>query len=67
MSISLLVGLGARPPVALPKSESPEVRGSGFGFGSGDSSGIDSFPGAENFNILLLVIVVWFRVRSIAE
>jgi hypothetical protein len=35
MSISLLVGSGAGLPVALSKSESPEVRGSEFGFHSG--------------------------------
>jgi hypothetical protein len=57
MSIKL-VGLGAGLPVALSKSESPEVRVSGFGFCSGDSSGVDSFPGAENLNSLLLVVVV---------
>jgi hypothetical protein len=53
-----LVGLSAGLPVALLKSESPEVRGSGFGFRSGDGSGINLFPGAENLNSLLLVIVV---------
>jgi hypothetical protein len=58
VSISVLVGLGARLPVALSKLESPEVRGSGFGFRLGDSSGVDSFPGAENLNSLLLVVVV---------
>jgi hypothetical protein len=42
------VGSGAGLPVALSKSESPEVRGSGFSFCSGDGSGVDSFPGAEN-------------------
>jgi hypothetical protein len=47
MSIKL-VGLCAGLPVALSKSESPEVRGSGFGFCSGDGSGVDSVPGAEN-------------------
>jgi hypothetical protein len=58
MSISLLVGSGARLPVALSKSESPEVKVSGFSFRSGDGSGVNSFPGAENLNSLLLVIVV---------
>jgi hypothetical protein len=58
MLISLLVGFGAGLPVALSKLESPEVRGSGFGFRSGDSSGVNSFPGAENLNSLLLVVVV---------
>jgi hypothetical protein len=58
MSISLLVGSGAGLPVALSKSESPEVKVSGFGFRSGDGSGVDSFPGAENLNSLLLVVVV---------
>jgi hypothetical protein len=58
VSISLLVGLGARLPVALSKSESPEVRGSGFSFCSGDGSGINLFPGAENLNSFLLVVVV---------
>jgi hypothetical protein len=48
VSIKFLVGSGAGLPVALSKSESPEVRGSGFGFRSGDSSGIDLFPRAEN-------------------
>jgi hypothetical protein len=48
VSVRFLVGLGAGLPVALSKSESPEVRGSGFGFYLGDSSGFDSFPGAEN-------------------
>jgi hypothetical protein len=56
--MSFLVGLGAGLPVALSKSESPEVRVSGFGFRSGDSSGVDLFPGAENLNSLLLVVVV---------
>jgi hypothetical protein len=46
--ISFLVGSGAGLPVALLKSESPEVRVFGFGFHSGDGSGIDLFPGAEN-------------------
>jgi hypothetical protein len=58
MLISLLVGSGAGLPVALSKSESPEVRGSGFSFCSGDNSGVESFPGAKNLNSLLLVIVV---------
>jgi hypothetical protein len=67
VSISLLVGSGARLPVALSKSESPEVKVSGFGFCSGDSSGIDLFHGAENLNSLLLVVVVSSSVGSIAE
>jgi hypothetical protein len=46
--IRFLVRSGAGLPVALSKSESPEVRGFGFGFHSGDSSDVDSFPGAEN-------------------
>jgi hypothetical protein len=46
--VKFLVGSGAGLPVALSKSESPEVRGSGFGFCSGDGLGVDSFPGAEN-------------------
>jgi hypothetical protein len=62
MSISLLVGSGAGLPVALSKLESPEVRGSGFGFHSGDSSGVNSFPGAENLNSLLLVVRVLVSV-----
>jgi hypothetical protein len=53
--------------VALSKSDLPEVTTSGFGFRSGDSSGIDSFSGAENLNSLLLVVVVSVSVRSIAE
>jgi hypothetical protein len=56
--ISLLVGLGAGLPVALSKSESPEVKVSGFGFRSGDNLGVNLFPGAENLNSLLLVVVV---------
>jgi RNase H-like domain found in reverse transcriptase len=48
VSIRFLVGSGAGLSVALSKSESPEVRGSGFGFCSGGSSGVDLFPGAEN-------------------
>jgi hypothetical protein len=67
MSISLFVGSGARLPVALSKSESPEVRGSGFSFRSGDGSGVDLFPGAENLNKFLLVVVVLVSVWSIAE
>jgi hypothetical protein len=67
VSISLLVGSGAGLPVALLKSESPEVRGSGFSFRLGDGSGVDSFPGAENLNNLLLVVVVLVSVWSIAE
>jgi hypothetical protein len=58
VSISLLVGSGAGLPVALSKSESPEVRDSGFSFHPGDGSEIDLFPGVENLNSLLLVIVV---------
>jgi hypothetical protein len=58
MSKSLLVGLGAGLPVALSKSDSPEVTTSGFGFRSGDGSGVNLFPGAENLNSLLLVVVV---------
>jgi hypothetical protein len=54
-------------PVALSKSDSPEVTTSGFGFHLGDSSGVDLFPGAENLNSLLLVIVVLVCVGSIAE
>jgi hypothetical protein len=46
--INFLVGSGAGLPVALSKSESPEVRGSGFAFRSGDGLGINLFPGAEN-------------------
>jgi hypothetical protein len=42
------VGSGAGLPVALLKSESSEVKGSGFGFLSGDVSGIDLYSGAEN-------------------
>jgi hypothetical protein len=53
--------------VALLKSDSPEVTTSGFGFRSGDGSGVNSFPGAENLNSLLLVIVVSVSVGSIAE
>jgi hypothetical protein len=48
VSIRFIVGSGAGLPVALSKLESPEVRGSGFGFHSGDGSGVNSFPGAEN-------------------
>jgi hypothetical protein len=40
---------------------------SGFGFRSGDGSGVDSFPGAENLNSLLLVVVVSSSMGSIAE
>jgi hypothetical protein len=65
MSKSLLVGLGAGLPVALSKSDSPEVTTSGFSFCSGDGSGVDSFPGAENLDSLLLVVVV--SVWSIAK
>jgi hypothetical protein len=67
MSISLLVGSGARLPVALSKSDSPEVTTSGFSFRSGDGSGIDSFSGAENLNSLLLVVVVLGFGWSIAK
>jgi hypothetical protein len=67
VSISFLVGSGAGLPVALSKSDSPEVKVSGFGFRSGDGSGIDLFPGAENLNSLLLVIVVLVCVELIAE
>jgi hypothetical protein len=66
--MSLLVGLGAGLSlVALSKSDLPEVTTSGFGFRSGDSSGIDSFSGAENLNSLLLVVVVSGCFGSIAE
>jgi hypothetical protein len=54
-------------PVALSKSDSPEVTTSGFGFRSGDGSGVISFSGAENLNSLLLVVVVLVSVGSIAE
>jgi hypothetical protein len=64
---SLLVGLGAGLPVALSKSDSPEVTTSGFGFRSGDGSGINLFSGAENLNSLLLVVMVSVSVGSIAE
>jgi hypothetical protein len=68
MSISLLVGLGAGlSPVALSKLDLPEVTTSGFGFRSGDGSGINLFSGAENLNSLLLVVVVSVSVWSIAE
>jgi hypothetical protein len=67
MSKSLLVGSGAGLPVALSKLDLPEVTTSGFGFRSGDGSGINSFPGAENLNSLLLVIVVSVLVELIAE
>jgi hypothetical protein len=53
--------------VALSKSESPEVRVFGFNFCSGDGSGVDSFPGAETLNSLLLVVVVLVLVWLIAE
>jgi hypothetical protein len=66
--ISLLVGSGAGlSPVALSKSDSPEVTTSGFGFHSGDGSGINLFSGAENLNSLLLVIMVLVSVWSIAR
>jgi hypothetical protein len=58
MSISLLVGSGAGLPVALSKSKLLEVGGFGFDFRLDDGSGVDSFPGAENLNSLLLVVVV---------
>jgi hypothetical protein len=58
MSKILLVGLGAGLPVALSKSDLPEVTTSGFGFRLGDGLGINSFPGAENLNSLLLVVMV---------
>jgi hypothetical protein len=48
VSISFLVSSSAGLSVALSKSESPEVKFSGFSFRLGDSLGIDSFPGAEN-------------------
>jgi hypothetical protein len=54
-------------PVALSKSDLPEVTTSGFGFHSGDGLGVDSVSGAENLNSLLLVVVVSVSVRSIAE
>jgi hypothetical protein len=47
--------------------DSPDVTTSGFGFHLGDCSGVDSFPGAENLNSLLLVIMVSGFGRSIAE
>jgi hypothetical protein len=53
--------------VALSKSDSPEVTTSGFGFQSSDGSGVDLFSGAENFNSLLLVVMVLVSVGSIAE
>jgi hypothetical protein len=67
MSMSLLAGSCVGLPFALSKSDSPEVATSGFGFRSGDSSGVDSFPGAENLNNLLLVVVVLSSMGSIAE
>jgi hypothetical protein len=66
MSIKL-VSSCAGLPVALSKSESPEVKVSEFGFRSGDGSGVDSFLGAENWKGLLLVVVVSVCVGSIAE
>jgi hypothetical protein len=45
-------------PVALSKSDLPEVTTTGFSFCSGDGSGVDLFSGAENLNSLLLVVVV---------
>jgi hypothetical protein len=66
--ISLLVGSGAGlSPVALSKLDLPEVTTSGFGFRSGDGSGVNSFSGAENLNSLLLVVMVSVSVQSIAE
>jgi hypothetical protein len=53
--------------VALSKSDSPEVTTSGFGFHSGDGSGINLFSGAENLNSLLLVVVVLGFGWSIAR
>jgi hypothetical protein len=67
LSLSLPVGLSAGLPFALSKSDSPEVTTSGFGFRLGDGSGVDSFPGAENLNSLLLVVVVLISVWLIAE
>jgi hypothetical protein len=67
MSISLLVGSGAGLPVALSKLDLPEVTTSGFGFPLGDGSGINSFPGAENWKALLLVVMVLISMGSIAE
>jgi hypothetical protein len=64
---SLLVGSGAGLPVALSQSDSPEVTTFGFGFRSGDGSGVNWFSGAENLNSLLLVVVVLVSVGSIAE
>jgi hypothetical protein len=54
-------------PFALSKSDLPEVTSSGFGFHLGDGLGVDSFPGAENLNSLLLVVVVLGFSWSIAE
>jgi hypothetical protein len=65
--VDKVVGLCARLPVALSKLDSPEVTTSGFGFRSGDSSGVDSFSGAENWKGLLLVIMVLVSVGLIAE
>jgi hypothetical protein len=59
--------LSAGLPFALSKSDLPEVTTSGFGFHSGNGSGIDLVPGAENLNSLLLVIVVSGLMGSIAE
>jgi hypothetical protein len=67
LSLSLPVGLGVGLPFALSKSDSPEVTTSGFGFRSGDGSGVDSFPGAENLNSLLLVVVFSGFSWSISE
>jgi hypothetical protein len=63
----MLNGSGAGLPVALSKSDLPEVTTSGFGFRLGDGSGVDLFPGAENLNSLLLVIMVLVLVGSISE
>jgi hypothetical protein len=67
VSIRFLVCSGAGLPVALSKSDSPEVRGSGFGFHSGDGSGVNLFPVAENLKSLLLVVVVLSFGWLIAE
>jgi hypothetical protein len=54
-------------PFALSKLDLPEVTTSGFGFRSGDRSGVNLFPGAENLNSLLLVVVFLVFGWSIAE
>jgi hypothetical protein len=56
--VKFFVSSGAGLSVALSKSESPEVRGSGFSFCLGDGLGVDSFPEAENLKGFLLVVVV---------